>query len=116
MRRKRLWLLALLVLVAVAVVGWLVVSAPSALDEATAARIQVGMTRAEVEDLLGAPDRTGGPIDRPNKGAWVGDDFVCFVEFDAADTVRSVKVMHMAITTLDRLEMRWDEWLRTAGW
>jgi hypothetical protein len=66
MTRRRLFAIACIVALAACAIGlWLLWPAPSAITRENAAKIKDGMTRAEVEAILGGParDETTGPID-----------------------------------------------------
>jgi hypothetical protein len=119
-RNRRLLMLALpagLVVLAVAA-GWFWPRA--AITRESAAKIEVGMTRAEVETILGGPadprgeDSTLWPDDVIPAGSrlivgpfWVGDDVLVVVAFDRTGRVQAVRVLGRARVTLaDRLR-RW---------
>jgi hypothetical protein len=85
--RRRLLLLALLLalaLLGVGVGGWLAFGPD---------RIRPGMTRAEVEAILGPPDgkmlAIGGGVVEDDVLVWKGRQIV--IEFDNADRVREVR-------------------------
>jgi outer membrane protein assembly factor BamE (lipoprotein component of BamABCDE complex) len=112
-------------LVALSALGlalWLLWPRESAITEENIARIQPGMTRAEVEAVLGGParDETGGRrmafyIDgdgwfEPNPDEWIGDEWVVTVNFDHGRV--SGKREGQSCPVEENLLSRFRRWLR----
>lgn len=98
MSRKRL--IVFLSLATVAIVGLAAVWPRTAITRENAARIKVGMTRQEVETILGGPPREEGGhypvfmVSGPPREEWATPAIVIFVFFDGDGTVDSVQVDH----------------------
>src|SRR5262245_44593934 len=89
--RRRWWpaLVVLIVLVAVAAIGILLIIPPTPeVTYANYSRIEIGMTRGQVEALLGEPDRDFHDARRQGLLKWetpAGD--IVTIDFDDADRV-----------------------------
>jgi hypothetical protein len=97
MTRRRLFLLALPVALVLLGVGTFVLWPRTAITRENAERIQVGMTLAEVEEMLGGPARDEmspgsaamfGDLDPSEQGLsqesdWMSDDIALRIAFDA---------------------------------
>ncbi len=97
MTRRGLLLLAAAVALGPLVGCWLL-TPRTAIMRWNAARIEIGMTPAEVEAILGGPARQeGGPYlmtMRAPDMLWETPDLAVCVWFDGAGRVRSVRVYH----------------------
>jgi hypothetical protein len=105
MRRRHLWLLVLLLLVALLVGGYFALTREDRVTRETAERIQVGMTRHEVRDLLGSPDGTGA-AKSGDKAGWLGREGIIVVIFDPDGRVVEKTFTDKPTTTLERMWLR----------
>jgi SmpA / OmlA family len=105
MRRRRLWLLVPLLLAALLVGGYFVLTREDRVTQETAERIQVGITRQEVRNLLGSPDGTetakGG-----DKAGWLGREGIIVVVFDPNGLVAEKTFTNKPTTSLERMRLR----------
>jgi hypothetical protein len=118
--RRRLVLLGVpAAVVAVALVVWLLLPRGTAITRGNAAKIQPGMTRAEVEALLGGPagDYTAGryaaapepvAVGGPSFSEWLGEECSVMVSFDEEDRV--VRSQVRPVVNLDTLGNRLHRW------
>jgi hypothetical protein len=121
MRRKRLRRFIPLLLAALAVGAWLLIPTRPPVDAEAAARVQVGMTLAEVETALGGrPDAIKAPAVVPRTAVWLGPDGACLVNFGADGRVQTVEFNHKPNSAIDRAHVRAAQRLRslqqTIGW
>jgi hypothetical protein len=123
MKRRRLLLFGLLGLLALLGVGvWMVWSSQSAITVENGDKIRVGMTRAEVEAILGGPEQNetsgwitfdgeGGIIlkDKVSPGIWASDRVFIHVTFDDNGLVSdsNCSPCRPARGLADRLLRRW---------
>ena len=115
-RRKWRWLLAGALLGAVLLVALALLPQRHPIDKATVDRIRPGMTRGEVEELLGgrglATART--PVPGQTKTAWMGSEGGCVVVFDADGRVVGTSYGVMKRSSVERalirVRMRAEEW------
>ena len=118
MRRWRVRLLVLFVLFA-GLVGVLAVALSDGdpVTPETAHRIQVGMTRAEVEGLLGRPDGRGvnQKVKGGTKAAWAGPKGAIYVEYDADGRVAQKKFEEVKTTAIERAHYRAMDRLKDWG-
>ncbi len=129
--RKRI-LLGLLA-VAIALVVYLSVPAPSRVSPESFGRVDVGMRRAQVEAVLGMPgDYRTGPTEEPpalsfgtdeaelaKASTWAGDTAVISVEYDGAEKVTAKRYEPLRRTApsffddwLWRIRRQWRQWFK----
>src|SRR4051812_29388784 len=125
MTRRRWLLLGMLVAAAVVAAGlWLNQPPRSAINAENAAKIEIGMTLAEVEAVLGGParDETTGPVNDVIFGGelmlpggpsaeWVSDEYRVWVWLDSegrVDLYSDSPVQRLPETPLEKLR----RWLR----
>jgi hypothetical protein len=104
--------------------AWMLRPRSTEITCANAAMVQEGMTRADVESILGGPPRddSNGPLtldlsealesyDRPHWSKWASDQVVIWCQFDAdgkVNRVAQVPVRRVQESSLDMLR----RWLR----
>jgi hypothetical protein len=115
-RRKWRWLLAG-GLFGVLLLGAAVLLPQShPIDRATVDRIRPGVTRREVEELLGSRGyaNTRPPAPGQTMAAWFGSEGSCVIVFDAGDRVVSTRHQVMnksaAVRAWYRVRLRAEEW------
>jgi len=117
MTRRHLLLFGLLAVTVLGVGGWLLWPRPTAITQANAHRIQHGMTRQEVEAILGRPTkeiRNGElpllmmPDDGPwdNQYEWNCPEFIILVAFEDGRVCTLESGAHVRETILERVR-RW---------
>ncbi len=120
------------VLVGLAIMAWLLWPRPTAINRENAAKIQEGMTLAEVEAILGGPPRDDGvgllafqradgtegtmprsefndSLNLPDEKHWLSDEVLIGITLDQAGRVAGVTVEPVQLASegpLDRLR-RW---------
>ena len=120
-RKRRRWIALLVVVAVLAGAAWLFVPTRGPVDAAAVDRVQVGMTRPEVEAVLGGgPDAIKGPTANPRTAVWLGTDGSVFVQFGPDGRVVSAEFIHKPTTALDRARVRGQQRFmdaqRAVGW